>query len=404
MPLILPGSAPRIIRSPGLMVNPDWGKRVVDLNEAETLTIIQLRNAHCPACARERRGIHQTWMDHVGYGPWNWKTRKCGEVVHIHEGHLPEYWHDFLDPPDGSLPLLMASTVTYFTSSGAQTYNVPADYDATNNKVEGWGGSASPTAGSSAAGGPSGGYANKTNAAGTPGGTVGYTLGAGASTSATPGGDTLWPTSSSVLVAAGGGQSTTQVGTLTRVQTAGVTDSTGSGGNGGSGAPGPDGLGKAGGVATSSGGAGGGGSDGGSSTVGSNSSTTTGGNGGLNTLGQAGGAGAAANTLGNITTNPGAGNGGGGGTSGNGNGGGPDAKDTGGGGGAGAGSGGQGGGGSAPGGGNGTGNTSSIGVRGGIKVTYEPMIGGASFQRLRQAGANLYGQGMLLKESDHGRH
>ena len=390
---------PSIIRRPNLLkVIPDWLRYDIP-DGMRIVTLIQ------------------RWERWDRTGPINKMTRRFGEVVELHDGHLPEFWYPFLDPTDYDIvPLFMATTIIYLTSG--TTWAVPGDWNSTNNTIEGWGagqaGTSANTGSSSVGGGKSGAYASISNQILTSGASIPTTIGAGGTTSGQNGGDTSFNTTS--LVAPGGNTGSSITGTVTNVgATGGVqSPSNGSGGGGGAGAGGPNGVGKAGGLSpgpsTLRGGGGGGGSDGGSSSAGGASQSSpgnTGGVGGNNNAGSGGGL-AGQNTVspgdagGNGSAGAGGGGGGGGGT-GHGDGGlGGDDADKGGGGGGGAGwnvntnVSGNGANGGFPGGGGGgydNGGTHSVGTGGAgqLKISYVPSGVRVRMIQFGHRGFNTYG-------------
>ena len=162
--------------------------------------------------------------------------RLSGEIISIHDGHLPEYWYPFLDPTDQIIPLFAVDTVVYLTSG--VSYTVPLDWSNTSNTIKAWGGGQASTA---TTGGKGGGYASISNTALTAGASIAISIGSGGNSSGESGGNTQFR-DSSTLLANGGNSATARVGT---VKYAG-----GSGGNsrgGGGGAAGPDGAGANGG-------------------------------------------------------------------------------------------------------------------------------------------------------------
>ncbi len=290
----------------------------------------------------------------------------------------------------------------FLTTTGANTWTVPGDWNSANNTIECIGGGASglrvgfiPIV--ALGGGGGGAYARISNLALTAGSSIDYTVGEGGTS--TDGGDT-WFNSSSFAgssVGAKGGKVCTLISTVFTPGLGGsASESIGdvkySGGNGGSnngsgggggGAAGPNGAGKDGGYNSGNddniGGGGGGGANGGSSTNGSNGSAFSGGNGGQGPSGT--GAGTGSSTNGNNGSN-GAGGGGGRNTGTGGNGGNGNEWDEAGAGGGGGGTstGTAGNGGLYGGGGGSTANpfgigTHGVGAQGIIVITYEPIAG-----------------------------
>lgn len=215
--------------------------------------------------------------------------------------------------------------------TGNATFNVPSDWNSTNNQVAciGSGGSGAAGAGNTSPGGGGGGgaYASTTNLSLTQGGTATYSIGASATTTTTSLAvagvrETYFngtASSTASLTCDWGRFSAGTAGTAN--QSIGATTTTGGiagsilagfsgAGSGGGGAAGPLGVGKAGGADnTKTGGNGGGGSDGGVSTAGSQSVVLTGANGGQGTSG-------AGQGIGTTTPSPSTLGGGGGGSNG----------------------------------------------------------------------------------------
>lgn len=240
---------------------------------------------------------------------------------------------------------------TIFLTSGT-TWQVPSDWDSSNNTIEvigGGGGGDTPSDTVYSAGGGGGAYSKITNATLTPGATVAIAVGAGGSGGTTPtaGGDTYLcnspsncatiggsavivgakgggaPTGSGFPTGGAGGAAASGVGTVKNSGGAGGTSSLGNPGSGGGGAGGPRGAGGAGADdanTTGSGGGGGGGAGGGGSgtngaagTAAANSLGGAGGAGGNNAAGAgSGGAGSAGGGTGSAGTAGGGGGGGGG--------------------------------------------------------------------------------------------
>jgi hypothetical protein len=240
---------------------------------------------------------------------------------------------------------------TIFLTSGT-TWQVPSDWDSSNNTIEvigGGGGGVTPSDTRYTAGGGGGAYSKITNATLTPGATVAIAVGTGGTGGGAPtaGGDTYLcnspsncasiggsavivgakgggaPTGSGFPTGGAGGASASGVGTVKNSGGAGGTASVGNAGSGGGGAGGPRGAGGAGADdanTTGSGGGGGGGAGGGGSgtvgaagTAAASSLGSAGGAGGNNAAGSgSGGAGAAAGGTGSAGTAGGGGGGGGG--------------------------------------------------------------------------------------------
>ena len=220
----------------------------------------------------------------------------------------------------------------FLTTTGANTWTVPNDWNSSNNTIECIGaGAAGRHVGFIpfvlSGGGGGGAYAKKSNLTLTPGLSVDYSVGDGGTT--TDGDDTFFNSASfsgSSVGAKGGKVCTFISGVFTPGLGGAASESigdvkhsggnggsnNGSGGGGGGGAAGPSGSGKDGGYSAGSGdnigGGGGGGANGGSSTAGSNGTALGGGNGGQGPNGA--GAGAGSSTDG---TNGSDGGGGGGG-------------------------------------------------------------------------------------------
>ena len=130
----------------------------------------------------------------------------------------------------------MARQVIYLTTAGAGTWNVPADWNNTDNTVEciGGGGAGGYGAGSFYGGG-GGAYSLKNNLSLTAGGTADYSVGAGGigsrANDVNAGGDTWFKSTSDVLAKGGqGGNTNTGYG---GDAAAGVGDTKYSGGRGG---------------------------------------------------------------------------------------------------------------------------------------------------------------------------
>ncbi len=202
----------------------------------------------------------------------------------------------------------------FLTTTGANTWTVPNDWNSSNNTIECIGaGAAGRHVGFIpfvlSGGGGGGAYAKKFNLTLTPGLSVDYSVGDGGTT--TDGDDTFFNSASfseSSVGAKGGKVCTFISGVFTPGLGGSASESIGdvkySGGNGGSnngsgggggGAAGPDGAGKDGGYSSGNdnniGGGGGGGANGGSSTAGSNGTALGGGNGGQGPNGSGAGAG-----------------------------------------------------------------------------------------------------------------
>ena len=160
------------------------------------------------------------------------------------------------DPDIGENVTYEFATVTFLTTTGANTYYVPSDWDSSGSKIDciggGGGGGVALSAGSNrhGAGGGGGGFGRKLNFSLTPGGTASYSIGvsgvgptrssAGASTGGT-GGDTFFDntTYASATVGATGGTGGAAAQNNTFPVNGGVGgtgkgDSSASGGNGGS--------------------------------------------------------------------------------------------------------------------------------------------------------------------------
>ena len=146
------------------------------------------------------------------------------------------------------------ATVTFLTTTGANTYNVPSDWANSGSKIDcigggGGGGVGAGTTNRYGAGGGGGGFGRKSNFSLTPGGTASYSIGvsgAGQSRSAAggtnggSGGDTFFDntTYASATVGAtggtGGAGANNALPTNGGVGGTGKGDSSASGGNGGS--------------------------------------------------------------------------------------------------------------------------------------------------------------------------
>ncbi len=225
----------------------------------------------------------------------------------------------------GFAPATGTTTVTkvvYLTTTGANTWTVPSDWNNANNTIEVIGGGGNGGAPGGCGGGGGGAYSISTNVALTPGNTAYYQVGAAATDTWFNGGANSPPTlaSQGALAKAGqnasgptagaGGLNTSGVGTVTYSGGNGgngLGSSSGAGGGGG-GAGGPNGKGGTGGTDDPSvlynDGGGGGGDGGGSS--GAAGASGVGGTGGNNYLASGGGA------QGVAGTNGGGGGGGGG--------------------------------------------------------------------------------------------
>lgn len=232
-------------------------------------------------------------------------------------------------------PSVNAQTTTFLTTgagSGNQTFNVPADWNNSNNQVACIGsGSTGGVVNSSGGGG--GAYASSTNLTLTPGGTATYAIGASATTtvatvtvgnarstyfngtsSSTASVSCDWGRFPTFNVTVPGGSTAYSIGTTKFAGGNSGAHASGAGGSGGGGSGGMKGAGKDGAVGTVNAASGGGGSDGGSSSAGSPASGTTGGNGGNGSAGTGAGiGGTSGNGGGNATTNSGGGGGGAGG-------------------------------------------------------------------------------------------
>jgi hypothetical protein len=207
-----------------------------------------------------------------------------------------------------------AGTVIFLTSG--TSWNVPSDWNSSDNSIEviGGGGGGDTNTSTGGGGGGGGAYSKVSNVTLTPDATVTIAVGSAGGVS-TAGGDTYFCNSTSncasiagtaVQVGAKGGSgATTRIGASGGAAGSGVGDTTLSGGTGGSGAnaastggggggsaAGPGGAGENGGsspLSEGSGGGGGGGAGGASSTAGSDGSSTTGGAGGNGPDGTGGG-------------------------------------------------------------------------------------------------------------------
>ncbi|HYD92893.1 MAG TPA: hypothetical protein VEB18_00310 [Candidatus Paceibacterota bacterium] len=235
-------------------------------------------------------------------------------------------------------------------STTTTTWQVPYDWDASNNSIEVIGGGGSGKSGCVSAancgggGGGGGGYSKVTNVSLPPGQTVTISVGVRGTGDGTSGGDTYLCNSTSncssisdsaVVVGAKGGAGGTDPGSGTALGGGGaggaaasgvgtVKYSGGNGGNrnagaggggGGSGGPNGDGaVGGAGGTVSPRGGGGGGGANGGSAGS-QGTSASTGGAGGNNHLGAGGGSAGVGSTLAGTGSQGGGGGGGGGHTS-----------------------------------------------------------------------------------------
>lgn len=238
------------------------------------------------------------------------------------------------------------ATITYLTSGAGsnQTWTVPSDWNASNNTVEAIGGGASghgqyQVAGGGGAGGD---YAKSVNLTGlTPGGSVTYRCGAGATGgtgASTAGGDswfndTAFPTTGQRVGAKGGAAATSSgasAGNTANDYATGTGNAKYAGGGGGAlssnagsgggGAAGPAGAGKDGGTTSGSNQGGGGGGGSGNGSAGAANSGTTGGAGGNNSNGTGGGAASSSTpNNGSSSSGYGAGGGSGGGASGSSN-------------------------------------------------------------------------------------
>jgi len=224
-------------------------------------------------------------------------------------------------------------TVIFLTSptGSNQTWNVPVDWNSSNNSIEVIAGGGGGRNGGSSGGG--GGYAKKNNLSLTPGGTATYQIGspgvggtAGVTGIDGTAGTDSWfngTTGAGASVWAGGGGGT--VGATPGAGGVGHTGDTlytggagaagsGASGPGGGGAAGPGGPGGTGGATTGNGGAGGGANGGGAN--GATSATNTGANGGasisfLNQIGAPGGAGSSSSSVAGAPGSAGSGGGGG---------------------------------------------------------------------------------------------
>ena len=210
------------------------------------------------------------------------------------------------------------ATVTFLTSptGSNQTYNVPSDWDSSNNSIEtiGAGGGGGGGVSNYGGGGGGGAYSKITNLSLTPGGTATYQIGTGGAAS-TAGGDTWFNGTTlggSSVGAKGGGLGATAnpspsggaggasgSGVGTTKNSGGDGSSTTSKGGGGGGAAGPNGNGTSAAANSANGGSGdngsggAGGTGGGSPTAGGNGTEYdathgSGGGGGGNTVNTAG--------------------------------------------------------------------------------------------------------------------
>lgn len=204
------------------------------------------------------------------------------------------------------LPVKAATTTVFLTTADTSPWTVPNNWGGMVS-VEviggGQGGTNGANGGNGGKGGDGGGYAKITTGITiTAGSTISFQVGTGGG-AGTNGGDT-WFSSTSTVLANGGGSATARIGSVTYAGGAGGTASS-KGGGGGGGAAGPTktttGVGKDGGGTSGSGygGGGGGGSEGDSATVGSSTTTSTFGTGGNGWNGTGGGSTAgAAGTVG----------------------------------------------------------------------------------------------------------
>ena len=152
------------LRPRGLLVDGFW------LNEATSKT-------------RYRVGARQNgvlffrhWIDEPGAAEEFWRD--------LRERPLPSWLPSPHDYPGLSYEF---STVTFLTTTGSQTYSVPADWNSGNNKVEAVAsaGNAAASSGYGGGGGGGGAYAAQTNVSLTPSGTAPYYCGAAGATTKT---------------------------------------------------------------------------------------------------------------------------------------------------------------------------------------------------------------------------
>lgn len=248
------------------------------------------------------------------------------------------YFDAFLYTGTGASQTVKRTTIYLMSGS---TWQVPADWNNSNNTIEviggggggGAGGSDGAAGGGGGGGGGGGAYAKISNTTLTPGASVALSVGSGGP-AASAGGDTYFCNSgvncasiagSAVIVGAkGGGAGANGSGSATGASGSGGSAASGvgsltySGGNGsagansgrsGGGAAGPHGNGGTGGAGTATTGSGGGGGGGGGSN--GADSTTIGGAGGTNYASAGSGTAGAANTAGGAGSAGGGGGGGG---------------------------------------------------------------------------------------------
>lgn len=273
------------------------------------------------------------WFEDKREAVWFFKSLRGGSLDPDDYDLASPSWFPGLDSISG-LEYHFA-TVTFLTATGAGTYNVPGDWNSSNNSIEciggggggGWGSGGGTTA---AGGGGGGAYSKVDNLSLTPGGTASYNVGAGglgANPTGNAGGDSWFNGASlgassvgakggiggtSGAAGASGGSAASGVGTT---KTSGGNGGTQGGayvsGTGGGGAGGPNGNGANGGQNTGAGNAGAGGGGGANNgSVGGNGTSTNGGAGGNNRLGSGGGTGQSASVASSAGSN-GAGGGGG---------------------------------------------------------------------------------------------